>query len=75
MGGSGELMAGRCWWQRNYGWLWVVVVKLWLVVGSGDKIMADPGWLWVVAAKLWLVMDGCHGCRWLWVVVGGHTIL
>ena len=32
MGGSGEIIAGRGWWQQNYGWLSIVV-------GGGDKIM------------------------------------
>ena len=25
MGGGGEKMAGRGWWQQNYGWSWTVV--------------------------------------------------
>ena len=32
--------------------------KLWLVVGGGDKIIADRGWSWAVATKLWLVVGG-----------------
>ena len=39
-------------------WLWVAGVKLWLVVGGGDKIMADRGW--------WL-----RNFAWSWVVAGG----
>ena len=29
MGGSGEIMAGRGWWQQNYGWL--------SIVGGGEE--------------------------------------
>ena len=42
--------------MSRHGWLsvlgvklWVVVAKLWLVVGGGNKIMAGCGWLWMVA--------------------------
>ena len=48
-------------------WLWVVGVKLWLVVGRGDKSMADHGWWqqnyawsWVVVGDGDKIMDG-HG--------------
>ena len=44
-------MAGRGWWQQNYGWLW-------MVMGDGDKIMAGREWLWLVATKLRLVVGG-----------------
>ena len=40
------------------GWSWVAGVKLWLVVGGGDKIMADRGWWWR------------RNYAWSWVVVG-----
>ena len=60
--GSGDLtMFGRGWlWvvAVKNGWLWVVEVKLWLVVGDGDKIMADRGWR-------------RRNYAWSWVVVGG----
>ena len=42
----------------------MVAVKLWLLVGVGDEIMAVRGWSWLVAAKLWLS----------WVVEDGRTI-
>ena len=32
MYGGGEIVAGRGWWQQNYGWSRVVAAKLWLVV-------------------------------------------
>ena len=43
MGGSGEIMTGRGWWQQNHGW------SSWVIVGGDDKIMADCRLLWVVA--------------------------
>ena len=36
----------------------MVAVKLWLLVGVGDEIMAVRGWSWLVAAKLWAVVGG-----------------
>ena len=42
MGCSGQIMAGR-------GWSWVVVAKLWLVVGGDGKISTGQGWSWMVA--------------------------
>ena len=47
--GGGKIMTDRGWWLQNYGWFWVVEIKLWLVVGGDDKIMAGRGWLWVVS--------------------------
>ena len=47
-----------------------MALKLWLVVGGDDKIMADHWWSCVVAAKLWLIVDGCGK---LWMFVGGGT--
>ena len=48
-------------------------VKLWMVVGGGDKIMLIVGgggkimpgreWQWEVATKLWLVVAGCGWSR------------
>ena len=58
VGRGRETMAG-C------GWLWVVLVKLWLVVDRRDSWwqnfglpVSGCGWLWVVQAKLWLVLVG-----------------
>ena len=42
MGGGGEIMAVREWWQQNYGCSW-------MVVGGGSEIMAVHGWSWMVA--------------------------
>ena len=36
---------------------WVAGMKLWLVMGGGDKTMADRGW--------W-----CRNYAWSWVVMG-----
>ena len=38
----------------------MLVVKLWLVVGGGNKIIDVRGCAWIMAAKLWLVVGG-HG--------------
>ena len=32
-----------------FGWWWVAVDVLWLVVDGGEYILADGGWWWVVA--------------------------
>ena len=40
------------------GWSWVAGVKLWLVVGGGDKSIADRGW--------WR-----RNYAWSWIVAGG----
>ena len=54
----------------------MVGVKLWLVVGGGDKIMADRGWWWqnytwssVIVGGGSKIMAG-RGC--LWMVVAGR---
>ena len=74
MGGGGEIMAGRGWWQQIYGWSW-------MIVGAGGEIMTGRGcwwqnydWSWVVATKLWLVVGVVDGRRWSWVVLDGPTI-
>ena len=36
MGAGGEIIAGRGWWRRKYGWSWVVV-------GGDDKITLVAG--------------------------------
>ena len=46
-GGGSKIMTGHECWILNYGGLQVVgdeSVGLWLVVGSGCKIMAGLGW-------------------------------
>ena len=53
LGSSDLIMVGR-------GWLWVMVVKLWLLGVGGGKLMPCRMWSWVVAAKLWLVVGGCR---------------
>ena len=45
-------------------WSWVVVIKLWPIVGDGSEIMPGRGLSCVVAAKLWLVVAG-RGWSWL----------
>ena len=49
VGGGREkwlVVGGRGWWGLNYGWSWVVVIKLWLIVGGGGgEIMPVRGWL------------------------------
>ena len=76
MGGSREIMAGCGWWRQYYGWSWVVVAELWLIVGGGGNIMVGCGWLWVVVTKLWLAMGGRgwwqQNYGWSWVVVDGR---
>ena len=59
-----ETMAGR-------GWLWVVLVKLWLVVDS-------RGFWWQNFGLLSVAVGGCGWCSpnygWSWMVVGGLSI-
>ena len=54
------------------GWSWVVGVKLWLVVGDGDKIMVDRGWCWRNYAWAWVVVGSSGknktGRSWTWMV-------
>ena len=63
-GGGRETMAGR-------GWLWVVLVKLWLVVDS-------RGLWWQKFGLLCVAVDGCGWCSpnydWSWIVVDGLSI-
>ena len=62
----------------NFGWLWVVVDKFWVIVGGCLHILGGCGWLWVIGIKSWVVVIKSwvvvDGCRWLWVVVGGCTV-
>lgn len=51
MSDGSEIMAG-C------GWLWVVVIKLWLNVGCIDKIVAVGGGCKIRLGWLWVVVDG-----------------
>ena len=64
VGGGRETMAGR-------GWLWVVLVKLWLVVDS-------RGLWWQNFGLPCVAVDGCGWCRpnygWSWIVVGDLSI-
>ena len=68
VGGGRETMADR-------GWLWLVLVKLWLswtVVASGGKILVCRAWLWVVVGGAVQIMAG-RG--WSWVVFQYHLFL
>ena len=38
MCGGGKITTGYGWWYQNYDWSWVVVTKLWLVMGGGHTI-------------------------------------
>ena len=64
VGGGRETMAGR-------GWLWVVLVKLWLVVDS-------RGLWWQNFGLPCVAVDGCGwyspNYSWSWMVVGGLSI-
>ena len=67
--GCGDLIMLGCGWLRlvavKYDWLWVdlvVVMKLWLVVGGGSKVMAGSG-CWQQNCGL-----AVGSCWWLWVV-------
>ena len=42
------------------GWSWVVSLKLWLIMGRGDKIMVDCGWYQQNCSWSWMVLD--HKC-------------
>ena len=69
--GGSEIMTG-C------GLSWVVVMKLWLVVGGGSKVMAGSG-CWqqnMAGCGCLLVVVGADskmmvGRGWLWMVVDG----
>ena len=66
MGGSGEILTGRGWWQQNYGWLR-------MVVGCGSRIMAGCGlWQQNHGWSPWVIVGGVDkimaDCRLLWVV-------
>ena len=64
VGGGRETMADR-------GWLWVVLVKLWLVVDS-------RGFWWQNFGLPCVAVGGCGWCSpnygWSWMVVGGLSI-
>ena len=40
------------------GWLLVVLVKLWQVVGTGGKILVCREWLWMVVRGAGQIMAG-----------------
>ena len=48
MGGICGIMTGCRWWWQNYGWFWVVVAKLWLLVGGRGLSWQNVRWLWMV---------------------------
>ena len=64
MGGGGEIMAGRGWWQQIYGWSW-------MIVGAGGEIMTGRRWWRQNYGSSWVSWMVVGGRGWSW----SHNLL